>query len=312
MAIHERGYRPYSGSFNSKRAPFSIADIGIRTILKTWGFRLLALLTILIFLIVVVGLYVELQAESGINRMRQMAMNNGEPIKSFEELSVERLRIAFTVFLTSGAALGAIIALLTGAGIVADDIRSRALSLYLVRPISPLTYAFGKAMIVPLALGIVLLIPGLLLVLLVALWQPDIGVWEFLGNHPDLLGVVFRTWLLASLSYTGVMLFFSSRTPRRGRVVALSSAVYFGGMMLAGIGAGLRGTMRDVLKHASLVSNAMTEAILASLDMESSRHAMRMRETLPETHITWWIAIAVFAIGFYTVWRRASTVEVTG
>jgi ABC-type transport system involved in multi-copper enzyme maturation permease subunit len=312
MAIHERGYRPYGGTFHSRRAPFAIADTGIRIILKTWGFRLLALLTILIFLIVVVGLYVELQAEQGFDRLRR-SIDDGASSKTFESMSVERLRVAFTVFLTSASALGAVIALLTGAGIVADDIRSRALSLYLVRPIQPLSYALGKALIVPLTLGIVLLVPGLLLVCLVALWQVDIGFWEFLSNHPDLLGVVFRTWLIASLSYTGVMLFFSSRTPRRGRVVALSAAVYFGGMMIAGIGAGLRGTMRDVLKHASLVGNAMTEAILATLDMEKrSRHAERMRETLPDLSVVWWVAIAVFVIGFYTVWRRASTVEVTG
>ena len=311
MAIHERGYRPYAGSFDSKRAAFSIADTGFRIILKTWGFRLLALLTIVIFLIVLVGLYVELQVNQGFDEVRRMTPMAGE-IESYEEKSVEGLRGAFAVFLTSGSALGAVIALLTGAGIVADDIRSRALSLYLVRPIQPFTYALGKALIVPLALAVVLLLPGLLLVLMVALWQIEIGFWEFLGNHPDLLGVVFRTWLLASLSYTGVMLFFSSRTARRGRVVALSAGVYFGGLMLAAIGSGLRGTMRDVLKHSSLVSNAMTEAIVASLDLETHRRAARIQETLPEQHIIWLIAVAVFAIGFYAVWRRASTVEVTG
>jgi len=310
MAIHDRGYRPYSGSFKSRAGALAIADAGIRTIAKTWGFRLLALLTLLIFFIVTVSLYLKLQGESASIRFTGLSL--GGKALTFEQVSVKNLRASFAIFLASGSALGAVIALLTGAGIVADDIRSRALSLYLVRPIQPVTYALGKALIVPIALGIVLLIPGLFMALMVALWQTEVGFWEFLGNHPDLLGVAFRTWLLASLSYTGVMLFFSSRTPRRGRVVALSAAVYFGGMMVAGIGTGLRGTMRDVLKHASLVTNTMTEAIVASLDLETSRRAARMYERLPEQHITWLIAIATFAIGFYAVWRRASSVEVTG
>ncbi len=157
-----------------------------------------------------------------------------------------------------------------------------------------------------------LLVPGLLLVLLVAMWQTEIGFWQFLANHPDLLRVVFSTWLVASLSYTGVMLFFSSRTSRRGRVVALSSAVYFGGMMLAGIGAALRGTMRDVLKHTSLIGNSMSEVVISAAAGQGHGAAEEVRQLGPDPTVSWMVALAVFAIGLYSVWRRASTVEVTG
>ncbi len=49
-----------------------------------------------------------------------------------------------------------------GPGLIADDLKARALPIYFARPVTPLTYMMGKWMVVAFFIGMVVLVPNLL------------------------------------------------------------------------------------------------------------------------------------------------------
>ncbi|MCH8966344.1 MAG: ABC transporter permease subunit [Planctomycetes bacterium] len=53
-----------------------------------------------------------------------------------------------------------------GPGLIADDIKSRALPIYFARPIVPVTYLLGKWLVVAAYIGVVMLVPNLLSLML--------------------------------------------------------------------------------------------------------------------------------------------------
>jgi ABC-type transport system involved in multi-copper enzyme maturation permease subunit len=53
-----------------------------------------------------------------------------------------------------------------GPGLIADDLKSRALPIYFARPVTPLTYLAGKWMVVACYIGLVVLVPNLLALIL--------------------------------------------------------------------------------------------------------------------------------------------------
>lgn len=313
MAVYARGYRPYEGSFGARSPVFAIFGQGFRNAVRTRSFKILGVLVLIFYVIFTIQMYVMLNIEEVVSRGFSRFMNNNEDF-DFAQYTVRYLKQSLMGFYGFVATIGALISMLAGAGIVADDLRTRALPLYLVRPLRPFEYVLGKALVLPAVLSIVLLFPGISFYLFAGLWQPEGTTNEWLSSNLDILGNVFHAYLVASFGFTGLMLFLSARTPRRGTVMGIAAAVYFGGAMLAGLGSELRGLAQTTLKHVSLIVNSVSGFVIAEAETDrwrSTRNMERFREEAPDPTVGMIIAIAVLVIGMATVYRRARSVEVS-
>ena len=313
MAVYARGYRSYEGSFAGRSPVFAIFGQGFRNAIRTRSFKILGVLVLIFYVIFTIQMYVMLNIEEVVSRGFQRFTNSGEEF-DFAKYTVRYLKQSLMGFYGFVAIVGALISMLAGAGIIADDLRTRALPLYLVRPLRPIEYVLGKALVLPAVLSIVMLFPGISFYVFAGLWQPEGTTNEWLGNNLDILGNVFHSYIVASLGFTGLMLFLSARTPRRGTVMAIAAAVYFGGAMLAGLGAQLRGMTQAVLKHVSLLVNSISAHVMAEAETDSwrsDRQMQRFREETPSPTVALIVAIAVFLVGAYVVYRRARSTEVS-
>ena len=97
-----------------------------------------------------------------------------------------------------------------GAGIVADDLRTKAISLYLSRPLTVMDYLVGKSGVVALLLALLAILPGVLTAIIVGL----------LGYVPaDVAATAALVFLgvgaLTVLTFTGVAVLLSTLTDRK-------------------------------------------------------------------------------------------------
>jgi hypothetical protein len=298
MAVYARGYRSYDGAFRSQPASLSIAGEGIRMALRRKGVRRLLILIAFMFCVMVGILYFQFGVQElserrtgGMGPRVTSLLNLNRNVRGFHN---------FSVLLSSLAAV------LVGAGLVADDLRTRALSLYLVRPIRPVDYLVGKALVLPLMLIPFLLLPGLLFWLIVGLWQPPGETWDWLFENREMAYRVVRFYLVGSMSLTGLLLLLSSRTPRRGVVIGLAAAVLFGGTFVRVIGTAVKGALGDALRAMDLMNGMAREIKLAGYFRRESWEVSRQ----PSAEAVWIVATLLFAVGLYLTWRRARTVEV--
>jgi ABC-type transport system involved in multi-copper enzyme maturation permease subunit len=64
-----------------------------------------------------------------------------------------------------------------GPGLIANDIKARALPIYFAKPITPLTYLVGKWMVVAAFIAVVTLVPNLLSLIFGTLITDGVGTW---------------------------------------------------------------------------------------------------------------------------------------
>ena len=310
MAVYARGYRSYDGGFSGPPVAWTIFREGVAQAFRRKGFRWILIITAFILLatsgIVYITVIVERQAKRMSGGMVQTQL-----------MELEQIMHGFhgtTMFLVS---LGAV---LVGAGLIADDLRTRALALFLVRPIRPLDYTLGKALILPALLIPLALLPGLVLWLLVGLWQPPGETWSWLVDNSGVAQNVVRFYLVASAELTGLLLLLSSRTPRRGLVIGLSASILFGGMVLRGIGQLVLGSLGSLLKSLDLMNNMLWDFTKAERKWQFSGDARgrfsreggeeRWLEWQPDGTIILLVCVVLLAAGLYSTWRRARSVEV--
>lgn len=97
-----------------------------------------------------------------------------------------------------------------GGGLIADDVHSMALTLYLSRPISPLDYLAAKAAILSTLLSMLTIMPLVLTPFLAGFL--GLVTW---GVALSAIGVALGVGLLLTAFYTAVALFLSSLTRRK-------------------------------------------------------------------------------------------------
>lgn len=110
-----------------------------------------------------------------------------------------------------------------GSGLIADDIRSNALQLYLSRPITRLQYAAGKFAVLAVALSLVTLVPALLLLIVQVLFAGNLA---FVRGHLFLIPAIVAFSIAEILVTAFTMLALSS----------LSKSRWFVAVMFAGLG----------------------------------------------------------------------------
>jgi ABC-2 type transport system permease protein len=161
-----------------------------------------------------------------------------------------------------------------GAGLIADDMRHRSLTLYLSRPVTSLGYVAAKASIVGLALFLAVAFPGVVAPIVAAL----LGYtgWE---TALLALGAGLAFGLLAVGVFGLLVLMFSSLTTRKGIAAAAMFAV---GFASSGLAQPLRNLFEaDELLHISLYENLLAVG--------------RLVYGVEQVGITWEVSLAILA-----------------
>ena len=303
MTVHARGYRAYTGVLSAPPAALAITREAAGRIWTSVAFRRISVLFLLWFAICAVMLYISVGMGQNIfGRLARQALDA-------EQYSVLMLNQVLRIFYTGLSYLTALLAIFVGGGLIADDLAAGALPLYLARPLRAWDYVVGKALVLPMMLLGVALLPGLFLYLITGLWRPPGETWSFLLAHLDIPLRVLEYYLVTAALYTGLLLFLSSRSARRTAVAVVAAVVVFGGVLLQGIGTGERvpGVLGDAMRLAGLPHDATFPFIRAT---PAFRHG-RMRALFPTPESVWILAAVLLALGLFFAWRRARSVEVT-
>lgn len=307
MTVHARGYRPYAGTFTGSPAWWTVLQAGVRTTMASKGTRRLGVLFLLWFVIMAVALYLQVGLAAGFSSR----FDNDVATELFRAHSRQVLIGTLATFYSGVTALVTLLAILTGAGLIADDLRARALTFYLVRPIRASDYAVGKALVLPWVLLTRTALPGIGFWLLAGAWQEPGESTIFWGENADVLVLILRYLLVASAAFTGLILLLSASTSRRGVVASLAAAVLFGGLLLVGIGARMRGLGGELLRLASIPLDAIVPLLRATTENFDASRRERMLSRWPDPDAALVLALALFALGLLRVWVRARSVEVT-
>ena len=305
MTVHARGYRPYRGPVAASPAVFALAREAIWTAWSRKAVRRIGIVYLGWFAMLAFFLYVAMGMDwFRIGREITQNMPNGL------NASLVLLDAMLNWFYGLAAYLTALLAVFVGAPLIADDLQAGALPLYLVRPIRPLDYVLGKALVIPTVLAVMLLLPGLFFYVLVGAWQPPGETWPFLTGNLDVLGRVAWHYAISSATYTGLMLLLSSHTSRRAVAGAIAGAILFAGVMVQAAAEGLEttGFLAKIFLHANLPNDTATV-----FEPHSFAAVVRMGDgPWPDPGVVAALAAGLLLVGLLAAWRRARSVEVTG
>lgn len=308
MTVHARGYRPYAGAFGGPPAWWVILQANVEAVRATKAMRVLTILLLIMACCVGLLLYAQIGlGERFLGRPGSRAPGAGALVENSRNALLAALRIYYTAATT----VVSLLAILTGAGLVADDLRARALTLLMVRPIRAVDYALGKALVLPWILLTRAAIPGLAMWLLVGAWQQPgdtQAFWEATHDVPWAIGAYL---LLCAGGYAGLTLLLSASTSRRAVASSLAAAVLFGGFVLRGIGMRMPGSEGELLRLASLPTNVLGPILSAHWESLPNRRGEWLLERLPDPYGAAALAAGLFLLGFLRVWQRARSVEVS-
>jgi len=213
MPIHDLGYRHWRGEWTSH--PYRwwvITRQGIELLVKRRLFMLLMILSGLPFLVRAVMLYLStVLGKVGILRA---------DARFFEGFLTQQ---NFFIF---------IIAIYAGAGLIANDLKTNALQIYLSKPITRRDYVMGKLGVMVFFLTLPTLLPGILLFLLAVIFESDAA---FLEQNYWILGSIVAYSVVIILTYALIILALSSLTKSSRFAGIFFAAVFLFSQILYGI-----------------------------------------------------------------------------
>ena len=198
------------------------------------------------------------------------------------------------------------LALFVGSGGVADDLRTRALPLYLVRPITPFDYFLGKWLVPVLALALHVLVPGLLLVLLAGAMRPSGETLSFLAGQVDIVGVLLLHFAVVAVTYSSLVVLVSTWSRRRVTAIVLGAVLFIGGGIVGAVGQEVRGAAGDFAQACALPLDGLRILYDGLGDIVPDRG----RPPLPSRSAAFGVAAGLFLACAAVVLRRARTSEV--
>jgi ABC-2 type transport system permease protein len=203
MPIHDQSYRRYGGRrATAGRGWTVIAWAGIRNMIRKRAFLALLLASQILFIVRAVQIYLS-------TNFAQMAMiaPTAETFREFLEQ-----QSPFVFFVT----------IYVGAGLIANDLRSNALQIYLSKPLMRSEYIAGKAAVLFAFLMLVTWVPAILLLLIQVMFA---GSFAFVSKNLYLFPAITVGSVLQVLLATFTMLALSS----------LSRSSRYVGILYAGI-----------------------------------------------------------------------------
>jgi len=204
-----------------------IATAGIRHVLKQNKTRL-AVTSTLLFVIGSGGLFYMLdfveqlvgteEAEPWYEMLRMLLRVDLSSLAQFHEYREVLWRTIFVIMIRFELFWVLILGGAVGSGLIAQDLKARALPIYFSKPITPITYLLAKWMIVAAFLALAMLVPNLLSLLLGVLFAGGLSSWtQTLGLAWDILLSGSLTMVLGG---TVVLALSSLTADRRYALVA--------------------------------------------------------------------------------------------
>ena len=189
----------------------------------------------------------------------------------------------------------ALIAIFGGSGLIANDLKNKALSLYLSKPISWIDYLIGKFAVIGILLSCLTLIPGLLLFLEHLLLT---GTSFLKENYWIPLSIIAYS-VLITLTSSLLILLFSSLTSNPRYAIIGFCAVWFGSPVIY-----------EVLKTITRTSKMALVSIWAHYDILGT--VLFAGSHNYAVHWTWALLtqIALIAVCLFVLRRRIRAVEI--
>ena len=213
MPIHDQGYRRYGGDREPHgRTWLVIASAGIRTFITKRAFLGLLLLSWMPFFARALQIY---------------AVAN-LPQAAFLALTPE----TFRQFLEQQSIFVFFITVYVGSGLIANDRRANALQIYLSKPLTRAEYVLGKLAILMTFLLAVTWVPGILLLIIQALFA---GSFSFLTDNLRLFPAITLVSFIVTATAAASMLALSSLSNSSRYVGILYSALIFFSQALFGV-----------------------------------------------------------------------------
>ena len=309
MTLYSRGYRRNEDGFQSRRLRFGPIFVeGYRGAVKSKAFRRLMSLFTVILVIHCMMYY--FNPDQFVRRISGV-QGAGAPTGS------DTLRASVASLLDSLRWLSPLLVLFVGSGLIAEDLRTRALPLYLVRPITPTDYWIGKWLIPAAVLGVAVLLPLLILLVFGVLLEPSDQVISFAGEQGRLVLAIFSSYVACAFAYGSLVVLLSTLAGRRTPALVLGAATIYGAEIVVGL-AMRASTMGKLGQDAA--SNGFIDAVKAiwlPMDVASIFHAVSGApidrsdvELMPPVWSAVGMLVVLFSLAGFVVVRRARTVEV--
>jgi len=231
VPVYEQTYRHYEGVYRPRTLIWTIiAGRGVRRVWQTKWFKAVLLFGLLPFVVRALQIYLSVNLE--------LLQWMGFQTRQLQEILTINDEF-YLNFLHSEMFACFLITLIAGADLISSDRRTKALTLYLSKPITRLDYLFGKGAVALTYLYSVTLIPALLLVFLYAFFHENWGyLWE---QRILILRIVVYAHVLV-LPMVLLILAVSSLSKSKVNSVVMFCVLYLIPMALSNI---LRETMED-------------------------------------------------------------------
>jgi len=205
MPIYRERYRRREGGFDFRgRAWAVIAAFGLRALARRKAFLFLMILAWI----------------PAVVRAALMYVAANVPQASFLATSAQ----TFRDFLGQQELFVFFITVYAGSGLIADDIRSNALQLYLSRPVTRTQYAAGKFAVLAAALALVTWVPAMVLLIVQILFA---GSVSFLRANLYLLPAILLYSIIQIVVAAFIMLALSSLSKSRWFVAVMYAGISF-------------------------------------------------------------------------------------
>lgn len=168
-----------------------IARMGIVEHLRRRWFDLLLVVAGIPFVYYAVRLFVEMRFPEVVQNVPQIAVGP----------------TAFLEYVKGQIVFAFLVTIFAGSGLISNDLRTRALPLYLSRPISRFDYALGKFLVASFFVAVVTIVPAELLLFLRIMTSENL---KFFTDHPLLPLQVLAASLLIISAMSILMLAMSS------------------------------------------------------------------------------------------------------
>lgn len=276
MPIYEKGYKRWKGEFTGKPAWWIIAKTGIRLTLKRKLFLILFLLSLVPFLARGVMIYLVVQLNFNMIRI---------DAQFFREFLIQQ---GFWIMLMT---------IFGGAGLIAEDIKSNALKLYLSRPMGRWDYILGKAATLGLILSSVTVLPSVLLFLERVLLPGGLGFLR--GRHWLILSCVGYGFLISLLPCVLMLAFSALIGETKYAAIAFGAVVLLSSLFFE--------VMRIVFRNRYLV--------LLSFWADIDQIGALLFGLRPRYRVHWaWSLLVLAGLILFSVWtlsRKVKAVEVS-
>ncbi len=281
MPVYDQGYRPYEGALRTRflrwwpitrRCLFTVRKKPLAAVLIAGG---------ILLLYEVILVYATGVTERGFSRIVN-PWGYGDGI--------------FYDLLTRETYFVVLLLMVSGAGQIAEDVRTGALQIYFSKPITHADYVLGKLGAVVLSGCLLTLLPGALLFLACAAFSPD---WSFLTGNPWLPLRILAFSLLISIVLGSLVLAVSS-LGRKGRVAAIVfGGAYFFSMVLGEVLPRILADSRYEIVHLGRCLGAAGSTIFTQGDFPAGSPAL-----------AWGILASLSLVSVLLLARKVKAVEV--